>query len=108
LGFEWIRKLNNLSSSLETFKQCLDQQGFISPMLGALKPRKTIRSFSLDQDIFGIVLQGNLEVIMDNDVQIYAKHDMFSIRGSHLFEIHSGDAGAEYLFTFKTNHLHTS
>jgi len=91
------------NTSLERFKQSLDTQGFISPMLSALPPREVLRRPPGEQEIFGMVLDGDLELKTQNTQSVYAKHEVFFIDGTENFEIHSGNSGVEYLFAFKNN-----
>ena len=87
--------------SLASFKKALDKQGFISPMFGVLPPREILRRTASQQEIFGYVLEGDLELITDEEKLAYTKHEIFFIDGHANFEIHSGAKGVEYLFAFK-------
>jgi hypothetical protein len=87
--------------SLETFKASLDQQGYVSPMLSTLTPLEKLRRSASQKEIFGYVLEGELELVTQEQHFAYAKHEIFFIDGSENFEIHSGAQGVEYLFAFK-------
>lgn len=93
--------MQNIRNSLNAFKQSLDHQGFVSPMLSKLAPNEKLRRSSSHQEIFGYVLDGELKVLADEEHQIYTKHEIFFIDNIDNFEIHSGDHGVEYLFAFK-------
>ena len=93
--------MGNTTNSLESFKNSLDKQGFISPMLGTLTPLEKLRRPASHQEIFGYVLEGDLELVTDKENFAYTKHEIFFIDGNTNFEIHSGAKGVEYLFAFK-------
>jgi ethanolamine utilization protein EutQ (cupin superfamily) len=78
---------------LDKFKHSLEQQGFNSPMLTTLAP----------QEICGVVLDGELELLTNAQNTIFTKHDIFYINGGGSFEIHCGSNGAQYLFSFKNS-----
>lgn len=72
-------------------------------MLSALPPREVLRRPPGEQEIFGMVLDGELELKMPHTQSVFAKHEVFFIDGTENFEIHSGSSGVEYLFAFKKN-----
>lgn len=72
-------------------------------MLSALSPRKVLRRPSGEKEIFGLVLDGDLELKTPHTQSVYTKHEVFFIDGTENFEIHSGSSGVEYLFAFKKN-----
>lgn len=88
---------------LEKFKHSLDQQGFISPMLTTLAPHEKLKRHSINQEICGVVLDGELKLVTDEHNTTYTKHDIFFIDGSGSFEIQCGSNGAQYLFSFKNS-----
>jgi len=88
-------------NSLENFKYFSGRQGFTSPILGVLGPREVLRRRAKEQEICCYVLEGDLEIISQQHSALYTKNDFFCIEGDDSFEIHSGSAGVEYLFTFK-------
>jgi hypothetical protein len=91
------KKLN----ALESFKLSLDQQGFISPMLSRLRPSEKLIRPESSQEIFGYVLEGDMELVVADEFTTYGKHEIFFIESNKKFEIHAGVHGAEYLFAFK-------
>lgn len=91
------KKLN----ALESFKLSLDQQGFISPMLSRLGPLEILIRPESPQEIFGYVLEGDMELVVAEDFTTYGKHEIFFVESNTKFEIHAGTQGAEYLFAFK-------
>jgi hypothetical protein len=93
--------MENRPNSLELFKNSLEKQGFISPMLGTLTPHEKLRRPASHQEIFGYVLDGELALETEHEKAVYNKHEIFFIDGHANFEIRSGAKGAEYLFAFK-------
>ena len=89
---------------LEKYKHSLDQQGFISPMLTTLAPHEKLKRHSSNQEICGVVLDGELKLVTDLQNTTYTKHEIFFIDGSDNFEIQCGSNGAQYLFSFKNNY----
>lgn len=87
--------------SLDIFKKSLDREGFVSPMLGTLGPHEIVRRSPSPQEIFGFVLEGEVEIILMDEQKIYGKHEIFFIDGTVVFEIHAGSKGLEYLFALK-------
>ena len=89
---------------LDKFKHSLDQQGFISPMLTTLAPHEKFKRHSNNQEICGVVLDGELKLVTDEQNTTYTKHEIFFIDGSGNFEIQCCSNGAQYLFSFKNNY----
>jgi quercetin dioxygenase-like cupin family protein len=72
---------------LEKYKHSLNQQGFISPMLTTLAPHEKLKRHSSNQEICGVVLDGELKLVTDLQNTTYTKHEIFFIDGSDTFEI---------------------
>ena len=88
---------------LDKFKHSLEQQGFNSPMLTTLAPHEKLKRHSSSQEIYGVVLDGELELLTNATNTIFTKHDIFIINAGGSFEIHCGSNGAQYLFSFKNS-----
>lgn len=93
--------MNLLHPPLVNFKKSLDREGFVSPMLCTLGPNEIVRRSSSQQEIFGYVLEGEVQVNSKEEQRIYGKHEIFFIDGADVFEIRAGSQGLEYLFAFK-------
>lgn len=90
-----------LGPRLRQFKQHLQEQGFVSPVLGELEPMYAVPKSTNRQEIFGLVLEGDLQVKSEDAVNTYLTGELFFISKVSHFEIQAGPLGVKYLFAFK-------
>ena len=90
-----------LGPRLRQFKQHLQDQGFVSPVLGELEPMYAVPKSTNRQEIFGLVLEGDLLVKSEDEVNTYLTGELFFISKVSHFEIQAGPMGVKYLFAFK-------
>ena len=90
-----------LGPRLRQFKQHLQEQGFVSPLLGELEPMYAVPKSSNRREIFGLVLEGDLLVKSEDEVNTYLTGELFFISKVSQFEIQAGPMGVKYLFAFK-------
>jgi hypothetical protein len=90
-----------LGPRLVQFKQHLQEQGFVSPLLGELEPMYAAPKSTNRREIFGLVLEGDLLVKSEDEVNTYLTGELFFISKVSHFEIQAGPVGAKYLFAFK-------
>jgi ethanolamine utilization protein EutQ (cupin superfamily) len=99
---ETINTANSiLGPRLRQFKQHLQEQGFVSPVLGELEPMYAVPKSTNRQEIFGLVLEGDLRVKSEDAVNTYLTGELFFISKATNFEIQAGPMGVKYLFAFK-------
>lgn len=99
---ETTNKANSiLGQRLRQFKQHLQEQGFVSPVLGELEPMYAVPKSTNRQEIFGLVLEGDLLVKSEDAVNTYLTGELFFISKVSHFEIQAGPIGVKYLFAFK-------
>jgi len=99
---ETMNKANSiLGPRLRQFKQHLQEQGFVSPLLGELEPMYAAPKSTNRREIFGLVLEGDLLVKSEDEVNTYLTGELFFINKISRFEIQAGPVGAKYLFAFK-------
>ena len=90
-----------LGPRLRQFKQHLQEQGFVSPVLGELEPMYSVPKSTNRQEIFGLVLEGDLLLKSEDAVNTYLTGELFFISKVTNFEIQAGPIGVKYLFAFK-------
>ena len=90
-----------LGPRLRQFKQHLQEQGFVSPLLGELEPMYAAPKSTNRREIFGLVLEGDLLVKSEDEVNTYLTGELFFISKVSHFEIQAGPMGVKYLFAFK-------
>ena len=97
--------MNTVNSALDLpigqFKKQLQDQGFISPVLGELEPLCRVAKSTNRQEVFGIMLEGDLTLMSEGESTHYLKGELFFINKVAPFEIQAGPLGAKYLFAFK-------
>jgi|APGre2960657505_1045072.scaffolds.fasta_scaffold06602_4 ethanolamine utilization protein EutQ (cupin superfamily) len=103
--FQMTETMNTANSilgpRLRQFKQHLQEQGFVSPVLGELEPMYAVPKSTNRQEIFGLVLEGDLLVKSEDAVNTYLTGELFFISKVSNFEIQAGPMGVKYLFAFK-------
>jgi len=71
--FQMTETMNTANSilgpRLRQFKQHLQEQGFVSPLLGELEPMYAVPKSTNRQEIFGLVLEGDLLVKKSSPVK---------------------------------------
>ncbi len=97
--------MNTINATLQLpmgqFKKQLQEQGFISPVLGELEPLCQVPKSTNRQEVFGIILEGDLTLKSEGSSTNYLKGELFFINKVASFEIQAGPQGAKYLFAFK-------
>jgi ethanolamine utilization protein EutQ (cupin superfamily) len=91
----------SLGQGIEQFKHHLNQLGFVSPVYGTLQPSKIIPQVTSRQEVFGLILEGDLALSADGQTTHYLAGELFFIDKVTRFELKAGPAGTKYLFAFK-------
>ncbi len=91
----------SLGQGIEQFKHHLKQLGFVSPVYGTLEPSKIILQSTRRQEVFGLVLEGDLALSANGETTRYMMGELFFIDTTTRYELQAGSSGAKYLFAFK-------
>jgi len=103
LNFDSSMNTSNTALQLPIgqFKEQLQAQGYVSPVFGELEPLRVVPQTTNRQEVFGLILEGDLILKSEGASTHYLQGELFFINKVSAVQIEAGPMGAKYLFAFK-------